>query len=94
MEGGKKIPVIRILDPFRRILHLRSLRLGEGGGKQQGGGKKVGADQRYKRNGTPRIEWPFGLMPNYFLPVKRKKGGGGGESEEFKETTTFRGTLV
>lgn len=44
-----------------------------GRGAETGEGKKAGADQRYKRNGTPRIEWPFGLMPNYFLPVKRKR---------------------
>lgn len=69
MEGGEKNSSYQ--NP-RRILHLRSLRLG--GGEKTGKGKKQEPiNERYKRNGTPRIEWPFGLMPNYFLPVKRKR---------------------
>lgn len=43
------------------------------GGKTGEGKKQEPIKEQYKRNGTPRIEWPFGLMPNYFLPVKRKR---------------------
>lgn len=50
--------------------------------------RKNDADRQYKRNGARRIEWPFGLMPNYFLSVKRctvKGEGRVGKGEKVKK---------
>ena len=50
---------------------------------------KNGTDRQYKRDDSPRIEWPFGSMPNYFLLVKHSTRRGRDEVVKRTQTTSF-----
>jgi len=56
------------------------------------GGKfvwKNGTDRQYKRDHSPRFEWPFGSMPNYFLLVEHSTRRGRDEMVKRTWTASF-----